>query len=84
MLEKIDEAQNATVRVSYKYGLGVEIDGEEEIVKQMKKQVESGVKPERIVFKKQPTEVYLYKLALKDSIWFMWENKCEEGPPALV
>ena len=37
---------------------------------------------ERVVFKGKPTEVYLHKLTLKDSIWFMWENKCKTGPHA--
>ena len=38
--------------------------------------------PERVVFKGKPTEVYLHKLTLKDSIWLMWENKCKTGPHA--
>ena len=39
--------------------------------------------PDRVVFKGKPTEVFLHKLTLKDSIWFMWENRCETGPHAI-
>jgi len=38
--------------------------------------------PDRLVFKGKPIDVYIYKLILKDSIWFMWENKCKTGPHA--
>ena len=38
--------------------------------------------PQQLRFKGIPTEVYLYTLSLKDSIWLMWENKTERGPHA--
>ena len=37
-------------------------------------------KPERLVFKGKTTDVFQYKMTLKDSIWFMWINKQVEGP----
>ena len=39
--------------------------------------------PDRVVFKGKPTDVFLHKLTTKDSIWFMWENRCETGPHAI-
>ena len=81
MLEKINQDELATVRTGFRYCQGVGVNNEEQAIAMMLRNAETNP-PERVVFKGKPTEVYLHKLTLKDSIWLMWENKCKTGPHA--
>ena len=57
------------------------IESEEQVIAKILEKASTNP-PDQIRFKGKPTEVYLHKLTLKDSIWLMWENKTKNGPHA--
>ena len=81
MLEKINQEEPASVRTGFCYCLIDCIESEEQVIAKMLKNAET-TQPDAIQFKGKPTEVYLHKLTLNDSIWLMWQNKCQTGPHA--
>ena len=78
MLEKIHENEPGNVKTSFAYAMVEVVDTEAKVVAKMLEMNQ----PDKIVFKGKPTEVYSYKMTLKDSIYFMWENRCKFGPHA--
>ena len=79
MLEKVSADEAARVRLGLRFSLGTVLDKQDKIIEKMLENAETKA-PEQLKFKGTLTDVYLHKLTLKDSIWFMWENKVETGP----
>lgn len=79
MLEKVTEDEPANVRLRFQYCLGVALENEEQVLAKMLKNAKIQA-PDQLTFKGKPSNVYLHKLVLKDSIWLMWENKNKSGP----
>ena len=60
------------MRMSFKFCIGSGNLTADQVAAKMLELADTTCKPERLMFKGNPTDVYLYKMTLKDSIWFMW------------
>jgi len=83
VLNKVNEESKSKVNVGISYSLGVPVEDEGEILAKMREQ-QKKVKPDQLVFQGKRTEVFMHKLTLKESVWFMWENLTKLAPHAPV